>query len=170
LRSVVGLIRAKFPYLSPAKIMKKYLLLALFLCGCTYSERKERAHHAAEQYVKDFLNPRGLETVSFGELERLRRVTALDSSLNYAHINADDSQKVKKYIDSENFQRPDRAPANIRQADSIAKGRLYYYSLLYIFKVDSAGHKKMMRYKFEMDTAFRVLNAVDVTDNHNREF
>jgi hypothetical protein len=150
--------------------MKKYLLLAFFLCGCVYSEQKARAHHAAEQYVKDFLNPHGLETVSFSELERLRRVTGLDSSLNFAHINADDHQKVKKYVDSENFQRPDRAPANIRQMDSIEKGKLYYYSLTYIFKVDSMGHKKMMRYHFELDTAFRVLNAVDVTNNHNREF
>jgi hypothetical protein len=103
-------------------------------------------------------------------LQRLRRMTALDSSLNYAHINANDSLKVKKYIDSENFQRPDRAPANIREADSIAQGKLFYYSLTYIFKVDSAGHKKMMRYHFELDTGFRVLNAVDVTSNHNQEF
>lgn len=150
--------------------MRKYLLLALLLCSCVYSEQKARAHHAAEQYVKDFLNPRGLETVSFSELERLRRITPLDSSLNYAHINPDDHSKVQKYVDSENFQRPDRAPANIREMDSIEKGKLFYYSLTYIFKVDSAGHKKMMRYKFELDTSFRVLNAVDVTDNHNREF
>jgi hypothetical protein len=27
-----------------------------------------------------------------------------------------------------------------------------------------------MRYKFELDTAFNVLKAVDVTNNHNREF
>lgn len=150
--------------------MKRYLLLALLICGCVYSEQKARAHHAAEQYIKDFLNPRGLETVSFSELEKQRRVTALDSSLNYAHINADDHRKVQKYVDSENFQRPDRAPANIREMDSIENGKLFYYTLTYIFKVDSLGHKKMMRYKFELDTAFRVLNAVDVTDNHNREF
>jgi hypothetical protein len=150
--------------------MKRYLLLALLICGCVYSEQKARAHHAAEQYVKDFLNPKGLQTVSFSELERLRRVTALDSSLNFAHIKPEDRRKMEKYVDSENFQRPDRAPANIRQLDSIEKGKLYYYSITYIFKVDSAGHKKMMRYHFELDTAFRVLNAVDVTSNHNREF
>jgi len=149
--------------------MKKYLLLALLVCSCVSTDQK-RAHHAAEQYVKDFLNPRGLETVSFSELERLRRITALDSSLNAAHISADDSDKVKKYIDSENFQRPDRVQANIRQADSIAKGRLFYYTLTYIFKVDSFGHKKMMRYKFELDTAFRVVKAVDVTNDHSKEF
>ena len=149
--------------------MKKYLLLALLFCGCVYSSQK-RAHHAAEQYIKDFLNPHGLETVSFSELEKLRRVTSLDSSLNYAHINANDSDKVKKYVDSENFQRPDKALANIRQADSIAKGKLFYYTLTYVFKVDSGREKKLMRYKFEMDTAFRVLKAVDVTNDHNREF
>lgn len=150
--------------------MKKYLFVALFICGCTYSAQKERAHHAAEQYIKDVLNPHGQETVSFSELEKLRRVTSLDSSLNAAHINADDSQKVKKYIDSENFQRPDREPANIREADSIAKGKLFYYTLTYVFKVDSFGHKKLMRYKFELDTAFRVLKAEDVTNDHSREF
>lgn len=150
--------------------MKRYLLLALLSCGCVYSAQKERAHHAAEQYIRDYLNPRGLETVSFSELEKLRRVTGLDSSLNYAHINADDSSKVKKYIDSENFQRPDRAQANIREADSIAGGKLFYYTLTYVFKVDSARQKKLMRYKFELDTSFRVLKALDVTNNHNREF
>jgi hypothetical protein len=150
--------------------MKKYLLMALLVCGCMYSAQKQRAHHAAEQYIKDFLNPHGLETVSFSELERLRRVTPLDSSLNYAHISPDDSEKVKKYVDSENFQRPDRAAANIREADSIAKGKLFYYTLTYVFKVDSAGNKRLMRYKFELDTAFNVLKAVDVTNDHNREF
>jgi hypothetical protein len=150
--------------------MKRYFLLALLLCGCVYSAQKNRAHHAAEQYIKDFLNPHGLETVSFSELQKLRRVTGLDSSLNYAHINANDSEKVKKYIDSENFQRPDRAQANIQEADSIAKGRLFYYTLTYVFRVDSARQKKLMRYKFEMDTAFNVLKAVDVTNDHIKEF
>jgi hypothetical protein len=90
--------------------------------------------------------------------------------LNYAHISPDDREKVKKYVDSENFQRPDRAAANIREADSIAKGKLFYYTLTYVFKVDSAGNKRLMRYKFELDTAFNVLKAVDVTNDHNREF
>ena len=150
--------------------MKKYLLLALLICGCVQSEQRSRAHHAAEQYIKDFLNPRGLETVSFSELERQRRVTGLDSSLNYAHINPDDHKKMEKYVDSENDQRPDRAPGNIRQMDSIEKGRLFYYTLTYVFRIDSAGSKKIMRYHFELDTAFQVLRAEDVTNNHNREF
>ena len=150
--------------------MKKYLLLALLICGCVQSEQRSRAHHAVEQYIKDFLNPRGLETVSFSELERQRRVTGLDSSLNYAHINPDDHKKMEKYVDSENDQRPDRAPGNIRQMDSIEKGRLFYYTLTYVFRIDSAGSKKIMRYHFELDTAFQVLRAEDVTNNHNREF
>src|ERR1700761_6112724 len=147
--------------------MKKYLLLALLICGCVQSEQRSRAHHAVEQYIKDFLNPRGLETVSFSELERQRRVTGLDSSLNYAHINPDDHKKMEKYVDSENDQRPDRAPGNIRQMDSIEKGRLFYYTLTYVFRIDSAGSKKIMRYHFELDTAFQVLRAEDVTNNHN---
>jgi|SRR3569833_972517 len=150
--------------------MKKYFLLILLLCGCVHDARKERAHHAAEQYIKDFINPHGLETVSFSELQKLRRVTGLDSSLNAAHIDANDSDKVKKYVDSENAQRPDRVLSNIRQADSIAKGRLFYYAFTYVFKVDSAGNKRLIRYKFELDTAFHVLKAVDVTNDHSKEF
>src|SRR5947209_2681125 len=104
--------------------MKRYLLLALLICGCVYSARNERAHRAAEQYIKDFLGPKDLETIAFSPLEKRRYITGLDSSLNYARINPDDHKKMEKYVDSENGQRPDRAPANIRQMDSIEKGKL----------------------------------------------
>src|SRR5437588_4330070 len=123
--------------------MKRYLLLALVICGCVYTEQQSRAHYAAEQYIKDFLNPKGLETISFGPLEKKRYVTALDSSLNYAHINPDDHKKMEKYVDSENGQRPDRAPGNIRQMDSIEKGKLFYYSLNYSLRIDAGTKKKV---------------------------
>jgi hypothetical protein len=150
--------------------MKRYLLLVLLICGCVQTEQQSRAHHAAQQYIKDFLNPKGLETIAFSPLEKKRHITALDSSLNYARISPDDHKKMEKYVDSENGQRPDRAPANIRQMDSIEKGKLFYYSLTYSFRVDSGNRKKVMRYRFELDTAFNVVNAKDITDNHNREF
>ena len=147
--------------------MKKYLLLALLICGCVQTEQQSRAHHAAEQYIKDFLNPKGLESINFGPLEKQRHITPLDSSLNYAHINPDNHQKMEKYVDSENDQRPDRAAANIRQMDSIEKGKLFYYSMIYSFRVDSGTKKKVLRYRFELDTAFRVVNAKDITDDHS---
>jgi hypothetical protein len=150
--------------------MKKYLVFALFICGCIYSAQQSRAHQAAEQYIRDNLSPKGMETVSFSQLEKKRYITGLDSSLNYVHINPDDRKKMEKYVDSENDQRPDRAPGNIRQMDSIENDRLIYYSLTYVFRVDSANSKKLMRYQFELDTAFRVLKATDVTNNHNREY
>jgi hypothetical protein len=147
--------------------MKRYLLLALLICGCVQTEQQSRAHHAAEQYIKDFLNPKGLETIAFSSLEKKRYVTPLDSSLNYAHISPDDHKKMEKYVDSENGQRPDRAPGNIRQMDSIEKGKLFYYSLTYSFRVDSGTKKKVLRYRFELDTAFNVVNAKDITDDHS---
>src|SRR5579864_2112934 len=98
--------------------MKRYLLLALMICGCVYNAQRSRARQAAENYIKDVLNPRGLETVSFSELEKRRYITGLDSSLNYAHIDPDDHKKMEKYVDSENAQRPDRALGNVRQMDS----------------------------------------------------
>ena len=150
--------------------MKRFLLLALLICGCVQTEQQSRAHHAAQQYIKDFLNPRGLETIAFSPLEKKRYTTPLDSSLNYAHISPDDHQKMEKYVDSENGQRPDRAPANMRQMDSIENGKLFYYSLTYSFRIDSGTKKKVMRYRFELDTAFNVVNAKDITDNHNREY
>ena len=147
--------------------MKKYLLLTLLICGCVQTEQQSRAHHAAEQYIKDFLSPKGLETIAFGPLEKQRYITPLDSSLNYAHISPDDHKKMEKYVDSENGQRPDRAPANIRQMDSIEKGKLFYYSMIYSFRVDSGTKKKVLRYRFELDTAFNVVNAKDITDDHS---
>jgi len=147
--------------------MKRYLLLALMICGCVYTEQQSRAHQAAQQYIKDFLNPKGLETIAFSPLEKKRYVTSLDSSLNYAHISPDDHKKMEKYVDSENDQRPDRAPGNIRQMDSIEKGKLFYYSLTYSFRIDSGTKKKILRYHFELDTAFNVLNARDITNDHS---
>src|SRR3569833_4547043 len=136
--------------------MKKYFLLILLLCGCVHDARKERAHHAAEQYIKDFINPHGLETVSFSALQKLRRDTGLDSSLNAAHIDANDSDKVKKYVDSEHAQRPDRVLSNIRQADSIAKGRLFYYAFTYVFKVVLVGFLWLFWFLFVLVSVFFV--------------
>jgi len=147
--------------------MKKLALLALlfFCCGCVFRSTQQReADESAEQYIRSTLgNPKYLETVGFSSLEQRRYQTPLDSSLNYAHISSDDHEKMEKYVDSENYQRPDRAPGNIRQLDSIEKGKLIYYVLDYSFRIDSLGHKKLKKYHFELDMAFRVLKAEDIT-------
>jgi hypothetical protein len=134
------------------------------LAACVYSGRQGNADRAVEIYVREMLNnPKYLETVGFSELEQHRYQTPLDSSLNYAHIKGDDYKKMEHYVDSENYQRPDRAPGNIRQLDSIEKHKLIYYTIDYSFRIDSEGHKKLKKYHFELDTAFRVLKAVDIT-------
>jgi hypothetical protein len=145
--------------------MKKLLPVFLLLLGaCVYTAQQSDADKAVEKYTRDLLNhPKYLETVGFSALEKHRYVTPLDSSLNYAHISSDDHKKMEQYVDSENYQRPDRAQGNIGQLDSIEHNKLTYYTLDYSFRIDSSGHKKLKKYHFELDTAFRVLKAVDMT-------
>lgn len=134
------------------------------LAACIYSARQSDANRAVENYIRRMLdNPRYLEPVAFSVLEQHRYTTALDSSLNYAHIHGDDYKKMEKYVDSENNQRPDIATRNVGQLDSIEKNKLTYYTLNYSFRVDSMGHKKLKKYHFELDTAYNVLKAVDIT-------
>jgi hypothetical protein len=146
--------------------MKKLLLLALiFFCGCIIqSAEQSDANQSVKKYVEDMLgNPKYIVPVSFSPIEKKRYITPLDSSLNLAHIKTDEVKKMEQYVDSENYQRPDRAPGNIRQLDSIKKNKLFYYSMEYAFRIDSFGHKKLKKYHFELDSTFQVLKAVDVT-------
>jgi hypothetical protein len=140
-------------------------IFLLFCCGCIMASTQQReAGESVERYTRDLLgNPKYFVTVGFSSLEKLRYQTALDSSLNYAHIKGDEYKKMEQYVDSENYQRPDRAPGNIRQLDSIEKNKLFYYVLDYSFRIDSQGHKKLKKYHFELDTAFRVLKMTDIT-------
>ena len=145
--------------------MKKLILFSsLFSLGCLIPTRQREANESVEHYTRDLMgNPKSFETVGFTALEKRRYVTGLDSSLNYARIKPNDYKKMEHYVDSENYQRPDRAPGNIRQLDSIEKNKLTYYVIDYSFRIDSQGQKKLKRYHFELDTAFRVLNATDIT-------
>ncbi len=146
--------------------MKRSIAICLlFFCGCIMASTEQReADESVEQYTRETLgNPKYLVSVGFSSIEKLRYQTALDSSLNYAHIKGDDYKKMEQYVDSENYQRPDRAPGNIRQLDSIEKNKLFYYILDYSFRVDSQGHKKLKKYHFELDTAFKVLKMTDIT-------
>lgn len=145
--------------------MKKLLLLAsLSFAGCLVPTQQREANESVERYTRDLMgNPKSFETVGFTALEKRRYVTPLDSSLNYARIKPNDFKKMEHYVDSENYQRPDRAPGNIRQLDSIERGKLTYYVIDYSFRIDSQGQKRLKRYHFELDTTFRVLNATDIT-------
>src|SRR3569623_316376 len=110
--------------------MKKLLIFSLLLCcGCIITSTQQReANESVQQYTNDlFDHPKYLVPVSFSALEKRRYLTPLDSSLNNAHIKDNELKKMEHYVDSENYQRPDRAPGNIRQLDSIKKGRLFYY-------------------------------------------
>ncbi|HVS94481.1 MAG TPA: hypothetical protein VHE59_20725 [Mucilaginibacter sp.] len=144
--------------------MKKLLPFALLFCAaCVYSAQQNDANRSAEQYIRENLDPKGLQSIAFSPLETHRYTTPLDSSLNYAHISSDNKEKMERYVDSENFQRPDLQPGNERDLYNIEHKKLTYYTLDYSFRVDSQGHKKLKRYHFELDTAFRVLRATDIT-------
>ncbi len=146
--------------------MKKYLLLALLVCGCVRSEQQSGAENAAQEYIRKMIDSRSnLESVSFSELEKRRYKTKLDSSLTTSNsgISSDDHKKMQKFVDSENGVMPDAAIQNLKDLDNIERGKLDYFMLIYTFKVDSAGVKKTRRYRFELDSLNNVLNATDVT-------
>lgn len=129
------------------------------------SELQSRAEQSAEHYVKNQLgNPAYFKTVSFSALQKRRYITSLDTSLNAAGVNSSDHQRIKAYVDSENGQRPDLAVKNEKDAYNIQHEKLTYYQLIYAFRTDSAGIKKLMKYRLELDTACNVINATDITN------
>ena len=150
--------------------MKKYLLLALLVCGCMRSEQQSGAENAAKEYIKKMVDSRANpESVSFSELEKRRYRTKLDSSLTTSNsgINSDNYKKMQKFVDSENGVMPDAAIQNLKDLDNIERGKLDYYMLIYTFKIDSAGVKRTKRYRFELDSLNDVLNATDITHVRN---
>jgi hypothetical protein len=145
--------------------MKKYfLLVAICLCSCVHSELQSRAENAAERYARSQYGfSKYFKSVSFSALQKRRYSTALDSSLNYAGIDTNNRKKTRRYVDSENNQRPDLALSNIKDLYNIEHNRLSYYLLYYAFRVDSGRFKKFKKYRFELDTAFNVISATDIT-------
>jgi len=129
------------------------------------SELQSKAERTAEHYVRTRLgNPAYFKTVSFSALQKRRYTTSLDTSLNAAGVNANDRQKMKAYVDSENGQRPDLAVKNEKDVYNIQHDKLTYYLLIYSFRTDSAGIKKLIKYQLELDTACNVINATDITN------
>ena len=151
--------------------MKKYaFLLILFCCGCMNSELQSTAEQAAEHYVRNRLgNPAYFKTISFSSLQKKRHITSLDTSLNAAGINTGDHERMRAYVDSENGQRPDLAVKNEKDLYNIQHDKLTYYLLIYSFRTDSAGVKKFMKYRFELDTACNIISATDITDAKLKE-
>jgi len=129
------------------------------------SELQSRAEQTAEHYVRNRLgNPAYFKSVSFSAIQKRRYTTSLDTSLNAAGIAANDHRSMKAYVDSENGQRPDLAVKNEKDVYNIEHDKLAYYLLIYSFRTDSAGVKKLLKYRIELDTACNVINATDVTN------
>lgn len=146
------------------------LIFALLCCGCMNAELQSKAEQTAEHYVRNrFGNPAYFRSVSFSQLQKRRYATSLDTSLNAAGINAGDHQRMNAYVDSENGQRPDLAVKNEKDVYNIQHDKLTYYLLIYSFRTDSAGVKKLMKYRFELDTACNVINATEVTNGKIKE-
>jgi len=141
------------------------LILIVFFSSCMNSELQSRAEQTAEHYVRNRLgNPAYFKSVSFSAIQKRRYTTSLDTSLNAAGIAANDHRSMKAYVDSENGQRPDLAVKNEKDVYNIEHDKLAYYLLIYSFRTDSAGVKKLMKYRIELDTACNVINATDVTN------
>jgi hypothetical protein len=129
------------------------------------SELQSKAEKSAEHYVRTQLgNPAYFKTVSFSALQKRRYATSLDTSLNAAGVNTNDRQRMKAYVDSENGQRPDLAVKNEKDVYNIQHDKLTYYVLIYSFRTDSAGIKKLMKYRLELDTACNIIHATDITN------
>lgn len=145
--------------------MRRYvLILALSCCGCMNAELQSKAEQSAEHYVRArFGNTAYFKSVSFSQLQKRRYATSLDTSLGAAGISASDRRRMSAYVDSENGQRPDLALKNERDVYNIQHNKLSYYLLIYSFRTDSAGVKKLIKYRFELDTACNVISATDVT-------
>jgi len=141
------------------------LILIVFFSSCMNSELQSRAEQTAEHYVRNRLgNPAYFKSVSFSAIQKRRYPTSLDTSLNAAGIAANDHRNMKAYVDSENGQRPDLAVKNEKDVYNIEHDKLAYYLLIYSFRTDSAGVKKLLKYRIELDTACNVINATDVTN------
>lgn len=141
------------------------MILSLFCCSCMDSGLQSRAEQSAEHYARNKLgNPAYFKSVSFSALQKRRHTTSLDTSLDAAGVNADDHQRVKAYVDSENDQRPDLAVKNEKDVYNMQHDKLTYYLLIYSFRTDSAGVKKLMKYRFELDTSCNVIDATDISN------
>lgn len=151
--------------------MNRFLfVLILFCCSCMRSELQSKAEQSAEHYVRNRLgNPVYFKSISFSALQKRRYSTSLDTSLDAAGVNAGDRQRLKAYVDSENGQRPDLAIKNEKDVYNMQHDKLTYYLLIYSFKTDSGGVKKLMKYRFELDTACNVIDATDITSVKLRE-
>jgi hypothetical protein len=146
-----------------------FLLLAICFCSCIRSRLQSRAEASAEHYVRSSLgNPRYFKSVSFSPLQKRRYTTALDSSLDYAGVSAANRKKMESYVDSENSQRPDLAVSNEKDLYNIEHEKLSYYLMIYSFRIDSAGIKKLIKYRLELDTACNVLEARDITNSRQK--
>lgn len=144
---------------------RSLLILTLFCCSCMNSELQSRAEQSAEHYIKNRLgNPVYFKSISFSAVQKRRYTTSLDTSLDVAGVNTSDRQRVKSYVDSENGQRPDLAIKNEKDVYNMQHDKLTYYLLIYSFKTDSAGVKKLIKYRFELDTACNVIDATDITN------
>jgi hypothetical protein len=130
------------------------------------SQLQSRAEETAEHYVRSKLgDPKYFESVSFSPLQKRRYSTSLDTSLVYIGIDSSAHKKARLYVDSENSQRPDRAVSNEKDLYNIEHDKLTYYLLYYSFRVDSGNFKKLMKYRFELDTACTILDARDITNS-----
>ena len=145
--------------------MKKYpFLLILLFCGCMQSELQSRANSAAEHYIRSkFDNPKYFKSISFSTLEKRRYSTSLDTALMYAGVDTDNHKRIEKYADSESRQRPDLATQNTNDLYDIKHSKLSYYLLTYSFRIETEGQKRMLKYRFELDTAMNVIEAYDIT-------
>ena len=128
------------------------------------SQMQSRAEDAAEHYMRAKLgNPAYFKSVSFSPLQKRRYSTSLDTSLVFVGIDSSAHKKAEMYVDSENNQRPDLAVNNAKDLYNIEHDKLTYYLLIYSFRIDSGSFKKLVKYRFELDTACRVLDARDIT-------
>jgi hypothetical protein len=133
------------------------------------SQMQSRAEDAAEHYIRAKLgNPAYFKSVSFSPIQKRRYSTSLDTSLTNAGIDTSGHKTAEKYVDSENNQRPDLAVSNEKDLYNIEHNKLTYFLMYYSFRIDSGSFKKLVKYRFELDTACRILDARDITNSRQK--
>ena len=146
--------------------MKKIIsaLIIVFLCSCK-SNINNIANTNIENFIKGKLdNPETFELISIDSLTKDRQTTSLDTlPVNSGIKGLFDYKGYERYVDSVNKVRTDLAYYNLRDLKNIESGKLNFYYTDCTFRIKNGSEKKLLKFHFQLDTVFNIINYSDVT-------
>lgn len=146
--------------------MKKFLVF-LFVVLVSCKSNNSIVNTKIENFIKGKLNnPETFELISIDSLTKDRHYTSLDTlPVNSGIKGIFDYKGFERYVDSENKVRPDLAYYNLRDLKNIESGKLNFYYTDCTFRIKNGSEKKLLKYHFELDTVFNIINYSNVTKN-----